>query len=86
MSESKLNKRLFSDQLSKICGTTIIIELQELFNIIALIEIRESIDEAQKKICESIDSFVNAKLTSDKVMQGVLKDIRASIDDVRKEP
>jgi len=47
-----------------------------------LICLNNTIDEAREKICESIDAFINAKLTSDKVMQGVLKDIRASIDDV----
>jgi len=46
-----------------------------------LLCLNNTIDEAAEKICESIDSFINAKLTSDKVIQGVLKDIRAAIDD-----
>lgn len=50
-----------------------------------LVCLNNTIDEAAGKICESIDAFINARVASDKVIQGVLKDIRASIDDAAKK-
>lgn len=57
----------------------------EAIKIEILVCLNNTIDEAQEKICESIDTFVNAKVASDKVIEGVLKDIRASIDDAAKK-
>lgn len=51
-----------------------------------LVCLNNTVDEAREKICESIDAFINARVASDKVIEGVLSDIRASIDDVGKEP
>lgn len=44
-----------------------------------LICLNNTIDEAQKKICENLDRMLDEKLTSDKVAEGVMADLAGMI-------
>jgi len=47
--------------------------------------VKQGLDDIEKKVCEKYDDYIQHRKKQDKITEGLMQDIYAAIDNLKKE-